>query len=119
MADTWRCKELTFVWEKKCVIFNIEDCFTEIYLMHRIFLGWEEKLAISGKGNNYQTQNFSIFFHYSYILPSMARMWAGNLETTLEDQFYGRATQLNQAMETESFYDYEKPNYMLIRERGK
>lgn len=49
----------------------------------------------------------------------MARMWAGNLETTLEDQFYGRATQLNQAMETESFYDYEKPNYMLIRERGK
>lgn len=79
--------------------------------MHRIFLGWEEKLAISGKGNNDQNhKTFQLFFHYSYILPSKARMWAGSLETTLEDQFHGRATQLSQAVETESLYDYEKPN---------
>lgn len=56
------------------------------------------------------TKLFNYFFHYSFILSSMARMWAGSLETTLEDQFYGRATQLNQAMETESFNDYEKQN---------
>lgn len=50
----------------------------------------------------------------------MARMWAGSPETTLEDQFYRRATQLGVRLwRLNCFMTMRnQTKYMLIRERG-
>lgn len=80
--------------------------------MHRIFLGWEEKLAISGKGNNYQNHKtfqlfFSLFIHTSINGKNVGRKSRNYTGRSVQWKSY---TTLSQAMETESFYDYEKPN---------